>query len=86
MDSFEVIVASSAYRDLRRLAPALVSRLFAGMAALGDEPFPGGVRKLTGSENGYRVRVGSYRILYEIDLKRRKVTVYKVRHRRDAYR
>ena len=86
MASFDVTVASSVHRDVRRLDPGLVRRLFTVMAALGDSPLPDGVRKLTGSESSYRVRVGDYRVLYDVDFRNRRVRVYKILRRRDAYR
>ena len=86
MASFDVTVASSVHRDVRRLDPGLVRRLFTAMAALGDSPLPDGVRKLTGSESSYRVRVGDYRVLYDVDFRNRRVRVYKILRRRDAYR
>jgi mRNA interferase RelE/StbE len=44
------------------------------------------VNKLAGSANTYRIRVGDYRIVYEVDMKEQVITVARVRHRRDAYR
>jgi mRNA interferase RelE/StbE len=50
-----------------------------------DEPFPTGHRKLQGRE-GWRIRVGDYRIIYEVDDDRRVITVLQAGHRRDVYR
>jgi len=52
---------------------------------LRNDPRPPGTRKLVGSTE-YRLRVGVYRILYDVDDGAHVVTVYRVRHRREAYR
>jgi mRNA interferase RelE/StbE len=44
------------------------------------------VRKLSGALEGWRVRVGDYRILYQIDDEAQTVTIVRVRHRREVYR
>jgi len=51
-----------------------------------DDPGPVGVRKITGTENTYRLRVGDYRIVYEIGDNVLTVFVVRVRHRKDVYR
>ena len=56
------------------------------MSALAEEPRPPGSRKLTGSEDVFRIRVGDYRVLYSVEQRRLIVIVFKVGHRRDVYR
>jgi mRNA interferase RelE/StbE len=53
---------------------------------LSNEPFPHGVKKLIGSEFSYRIRVGDYRVVYEVFEKRLIVEIVRVRHRKDIYR
>jgi mRNA interferase RelE/StbE len=53
--------------------------------SLRDDPRPHGVHKLAGALDGWRVRVGNYRILYQIDDDAQTVTIVRVRHRRDVY-
>jgi mRNA interferase RelE/StbE len=60
-------------------------RVTAKILSLEMNPRPSGVRKLQGTE-GYRVRVGDYRVLYTVDDPSRTVVVYSVAHRREAYR
>ncbi|WP_404980599.1 type II toxin-antitoxin system RelE family toxin [Carboxydichorda subterranea] len=50
-----------------------------------DNPRPPGVRKLTGRD-GWRLRVGDYRVIYDVDDESRRVTVLHIGHRRDVYR
>jgi mRNA interferase RelE/StbE len=56
------------------------------MRALANEPRPTGCRKLVGSENDWRVRVGNYRVIYEISDEVRIVRIQRIRHRKDSYR
>ena len=84
--SFRLEVKDSVYRDLKKIAPALVSVIVQRIAGLAEDPFPRQSRKLTGREAVYRLRIGEYRVLYKVDTDRRAVTVQYVRHRRDAYR
>ena len=51
---------------------------------LAENPRPSGTKKLHGGD--YRLRVGVYRVLYAVDDEARTVTVYRVKHRKDAYR
>jgi mRNA-degrading endonuclease RelE of RelBE toxin-antitoxin system len=53
---------------------------------LAENPRPLGYRKLTGSKNDWRIRIGDYRVLYEIDEKAKAVRIMRVRHRREVYR
>lgn len=85
MASYAVEVRRSAVKELDDLAGADVGRVMARIRALGTNPRPAGAEKLTGAEQ-YRVRQGVYRILYEVDDKRRVVTIVKIGHRREVYR
>jgi mRNA interferase RelE/StbE len=83
----EVVLAAQAERDLKRLPAALFRRVIAAVRALGAAPRPPGARKLHGSgRDDYRIRVGDYRVLYEVDDRARTVRIMRVRHRREAYR
>jgi mRNA interferase RelE/StbE len=86
MESYDVTVAKSARDDLRKIDPQHVARIIEAVKALGSNPFPAGCRKLKGSTSTYRLRVGVYRIIYEANTGEKQLTVYYVRHRKDAYR
>jgi mRNA interferase RelE/StbE len=83
---YEVLLERRAQRDLRGLPEAVADRAVGQIRLLGSNPRPAGCRKLAGSKNDWRIRIGDYRIIYEIDDARRQVRVMYVRHRRDAYR
>jgi mRNA interferase RelE/StbE len=73
-------------RDLKRLPRQMLGRVDAVLVGLAENPRPGGCVKLTGATRLWRVRVGDWRIVYEIDDSRRIVDVHFVAHRREAYR
>lgn len=83
---YRVFLERAAERDLRRLPVRLHNRVIRAIQALGDEPRPIGCRKLTGSDRDWRIRIGDYRIVYEIDDAAKEVSVNRVRHRREVYR
>jgi len=61
-------------------------KIAAVIMSLSIEPRPYGSKKLTGTVSSYRVRVGDYRVIYEIYDREIVVTVIKISHRRDVYR
>ena len=83
---YEVYLERTAERDLRKLTSQVFRRIMPHIVALAQNPRPSGCRKLVGSDNDWRIRIGEYRIIYDIDDAARKVRVYRVRHRSEAYR
>lgn len=83
---YAVLLETAAERSLTRLDPVVFRRVVAALKGLAENPRPAGCRKLTGSENDWRVRVGDWRVVYEIDDRDRAVRVMRIRHRREAYR
>lgn len=85
MANYRVAILPAVERQLRRIDSGARKRIDAAILALAGDPRPHGGRKLSGSEE-YRVRVGDYRILYEIEDAALRVLVVTVGHRRDVYR
>ena len=83
---YQVLVERSAERDLKRLSPGIRSRIATALRGLAENPRPSGTRKLAGTKHDWRIRVGDYRIIYEIADVIRVVRVQRIRHRREAYR
>ncbi len=83
---YRVEVKPSVEKDFGGIAKASARRIWDGIEALGGEPLPRGVVKLSGAENLYRIRIGDYRVIYGVDHAARKVLIHYVRHRREAYR
>ena len=86
MASYSVVFQPSVHKDLRRLPQAVVARVMTRIEGLAADPLPPRVVKLSDAERLYRIRVGDYRIVYEVDAEARRVTIHYVRHRRDVYR
>lgn len=85
MNRYHVAFARAARRELERLPAAIVQRIIEAIRRLASDPRPRGSRKLAGDEATNRIRVGAYRVIYEIDDAAREVLVTHVRHRKDAY-
>ena len=85
--NYSVRLERGAERQLQTLPTDGLKRVDAKLRALTDDPRPRGVRKLQGREvQGFRVRVGDYRVLYTVDDDARVVTVYRIDQRARAYR
>jgi mRNA interferase RelE/StbE len=81
---YEILLLAPAQKDLDKLEPKTFARILGRIRALADDARPAGCLNLT-DENGYRLRVGDYRILYRIDDAGRQVYIYRIKHRKDAY-
>ena len=86
MGIYRIEWKSSALRELKRLDRQIVPRIVAAVESLSLDPFPSGVKKLRGGEATYRLRVGDYRIVYEVFSDHLLVEIARVRHRKEAYR
>jgi mRNA interferase RelE/StbE len=82
---YSVSLKRPAQKEVRALDTVARVRVIQAVRELADEPRPTGCRKLVGSENRWRIRVGDYRIIYTIDDSARAVDVVAVRHRSKAY-
>jgi mRNA interferase RelE/StbE len=86
MALYAVSFRRSAEKDLRRLDAATQQRVLRVTTSLARVPRPAGCRKLHGSDNAFRIRVGDYRIVYTVDDEVLVVAIERVRHRREVYR
>ena len=86
MPQYTIEFASAADRQLRKLPRHAQERLKPAIDALRLDPRPVGMVKLTGEWNQWRIRVGDYRVVYEIHDGRLLVLVVRVEHRRGVYR
>lgn len=83
---YKLFIKRSAERDLRKLPITTLRQINRRILALRTNPRPPGVRKLAGALEGWRIRVGDYRIVYQIDDSTQTVTIVRVKHRREVYR
>ena len=85
MASYRLLIKPSAAKELEALPPKDRRRIATKIQHLASEPRPAGTEKLSGQEK-YRLRQGSYRVLYSVDDAQLAVTIVKIGHRRDVYR
>lgn len=85
--TFQIKFHPSARREFTRLPARERERIAARIDSLSQEPRPSGCRRLKGTDaKYYRIRVGDYRVVYDVADKELLVLVIRVRHRSDAYR
>jgi mRNA interferase RelE/StbE len=82
---YRLEVSHTAHRQICILPPQTQERINKAIALLSENPHHPGNKKLT-SREGYRIRFGDYRVLYQIDDGSKVVTVYRVKARGDVYR
>ncbi len=86
MPPYSVRTKKSFEKDLQKCPPEVAERILERLTALASNPFPVGVVKLKGHERAYRMRVGDYRVIYEVDTKQKVIQVSYARHRKDVYK
>jgi mRNA interferase RelE/StbE len=84
--AYAIEFVPSARGALKKLPREVQLRLSRRIALLSDDPRPTGSSKLKGRENLWRIRVGDYRVVYEVRDRVLLVLVVRVAHRRDVYR
>jgi len=84
--SYTISFGPGVEREMARLPRPMLVRIDRAIAALAQNPRPVGCKKLAGSALLYRVRVGDWRVVYEINDANQLVIVLIVRHRREVYR
>lgn len=83
---YEILIERAAEGDLKRLSAKNFYLIIPHIKALAKDPRPRGSRKLFGAKSDWRIRVGDYRVIYEISDQTKEIRVMKIRHRREAYR
>ena len=83
---YHVLIARSAEKQLKKLPPPAQRKIAAIIMSFAIEPRPYGSKKLSGTAHSYRVRIGNYRVIYDIYEREIVVSVLKIGHRRDIYR
>ncbi len=85
MGEYKIFFKESVEKDLRSIPKKDLKRILTRIEALAQEPRPQGYEKLSGRSK-YRIRQGTYRIIYSIQEQELTVWVVKVGHRKDVYR
>ena len=83
---YEIIITKSIQKQLDSLPNNIQERVYEKIAQLAEEPRPDGVVKLKGYDNEYRIRIGDYRLVYEIRDEQLIVLLVQCKHRHDVYK
>ena len=86
MANYDIEITRTAEKQLKKLDRQAKEGVVTAILGLAHEPFPRGSRKLTGYDDVFRIRVGTYRVLYSVSGRRLIIVILKVAHRRDVYR
>lgn len=87
MAEYKLLLKASAAKEIDTVdSKSDRRRIVEKIAALSADPRPHGSEKLAGYDDRYRLRQGNYRIVYLIEDQRRELTVFRVGHRKDAYK
>ena len=83
--NWQIEIARDARKELAALHSQIQVRVAKAILALESNPFPSGCKKLK-NRDGYRIRVGDYRVLYFADPKLKQIVIGSIGHRREVYR
>ena len=83
--NWQIEISRDARKELARIPAQFQSRITKAILALEQNPFPHGCKKLK-NRDGWRIRVGDYRVLYFADVKAKQIVVGVIGHRREVYR
>ncbi len=83
--SYKVLLESRAEKDLNKLENDIRARVVARLLFLRNNPRPPGAKKLEGSKYAWRIRIGDWRVVYEIYDKTKEVKIYRIKHRSEGY-
>lgn len=84
--SYSIHVDRSAVKFLQKLAKAEEVKIVNAIDSLANNPRPAGVKKLKGKFDCWRIRVGDYRVIYEIKDKACLILIIDIAYRKDVYR
>lgn len=83
---YSILYKRSASEELLQLPANIAHKVKTAIDSLSENPRPQGCKKLKGSVNEYRIRIGNYRVIYTISKTVLIVTIIKIAHRKDVYR
>ncbi len=83
--SWQIEISRDARKELAGLHPQMQVRISKAVLALENNPFPSGCKKLK-NRDGFRIRVGDYRVLFFADAKAKQIVISAIGHRREVYR
>jgi len=86
VEKYRLVVTQTAEKALYKLPKKIVPKILGAIQALSLNPYPFGCRKLAGEHDTFRIRVQTYRIIYEVHETTIEIKVLKIGHRKDVYR
>ena len=86
MTAYEVLLSRAACKQLAILPLFIHNEIVEEISSLSSNPRPPGCKKLKGYKNAWRIRVGNYRIIYEVEDKLLRILIVGTGHRRDIYK
>jgi mRNA interferase RelE/StbE len=84
--TYTIITPKAVQKQLDALPDDVYERIAVKVQQLAENPRPDGVVKLKGSENEYRIRIGDYRVRYEIEDEELRILLLQCKHRKEVYR
>jgi mRNA interferase RelE/StbE len=85
MAAYEVFLSKAARKELAALPVFIYDKIIEDISYLSSVPRPAACKKLKGYKNSYRIRVGDYRIIYEIEDKVLRILIVAVGNRKNIY-
>jgi mRNA interferase RelE/StbE len=86
VSQFSIRFLRRARKDLEKIPTKTQDRILKAIQNLGADPYPSGSKKLEGSSDSFRIRVGDYRVIYEIKKKEIYILIVRIGHRKDVYK
>ena len=83
--SYKLLITRNAQKEMANLDNQYIKQIKSDINLLSEEPRPFGYSKLKGRD-GYRIKSGDYRVIYEIDDDKLEITILHVGHRKDVYK
>jgi mRNA interferase RelE/StbE len=82
---YQILIERKAQKELENLPSSVIDPIISALNNLKINPWPHGAKKLV-DQDGWRIRIRDYRILYTVDHQSKIIKIYRIKHRKDAYR
>jgi len=87
MESYKIVFKASAEKDLRKLPKTAILSILSAINALAVNPYPNGTKKLKGiATPSFRIRIGNYRVIYQVNDNELIVHIVEIGHRKEIYK
>lgn len=83
---YQITVQKPVLKQMRFIPPVVLGHVRERIAALADDPVPAQAEPIQGYKGYFRIRIGSYRVIYEVAHTIRIITIVRIAHRKDVYR